>query len=489
MSTPFLHDDFMLEGARARELYHTFAEPLPIIDYHCHIPVQDIADDRRFANLTQIWLAGDHYKWRAMRACGVDERFITGNASDWEKFQKWADTVPKTLRNPLYHWTHLELKRPFGITDRLLGPETARSIWDECNAKLATPAFSTRGIQQAMNVEVVCTTDDPVDSLEYHDRIANDRSFPIAVFPCFRPDKAMTPENARAFKQYVTRLSEAAGIDIRTFDQYLEALKKRHGEFHKRGCRLSDHGLETVYAEPYTEREIKAIFRKLLQGRAPTEKEALKFRSAMLYEFAVMDWERGWGQQFHLGALRNVNTQKLSVLGPDTGYDSIGDFEMARPLGTFFNRLETEGKLTKTILYNLNPRDNELFATMIGNFQDGSVPGKMQYGAAWWFLDQVDGMTKQMEALSNMGLLSQFVGMLTDSRSLLSYPRHEYFRRLLCNILGREMEKGILPDDIRLVGSMVSDICHFNARRYFGFPVHEGSKGTAPQSKGAVTKA
>lgn len=483
MPTSFIHEDFMLETAQARELYHTYAKSLPIIDYHCHISPRDIAENRQFKNLTEIWLAGDHYKWRAMRTCGVDERFITGNASDWEKFEKWAETVPKTLRNPLYHWTHLELKRPFGITDRLLNPQTARSIWDECNAKLATPEFFTRGIQRQMNVEVVCTTDDPIDSLEYHQKLAADASFPVKVYPAFRPDKAMAVDNPKAFQRYVKLLAAAARMDIRTFDQYLEALRKRHDFFHRMGSRLSDHGLETVYAESYTERQVKTAFKKLMQGKQLTATEAQKFKSAMLYEFAIMDWEKGWTQQFHLGALRNTNTRMMRSLGPDTGYDSIGDFEMARPLARFLDRLDTDNKLAKTILYNLNPRDNEVFATMIGNFQDGSVPGKMQYGSAWWFLDQIDGMTKQIEALSNMGLLSQFVGMLTDSRSLLSYPRHEYFRRLLCNILGKEMERGLIPNDMKLVGAMVQDICYYNAKRYFNLPESNGSDEEEQPSK------
>lgn len=479
----------MLETGWAKELYHSFAESLPIIDYHCHISTKDIAENRQFKNLTEIWLSGDHYKWRAMRTCGVNERFITGDASDWEKFEKWAETVPKTLRNPLYHWTHLELKRPFGITDRLLNPATGRSIWEECNVKLATPEFSTCGIQRLMNVEAICTTDDPIDSLEYHKKILSDSSFSIKVYPAFRLDKAMAVENPKGFKQYVKLLSVAARMEVRTFDDYLAALRKRHDFFHRTGCRLSDHGLETVYGEAYKEREIKAAFRKLMQAKSLTPAEALKFKSAMLYELAIMDWEKGWVQQYHLGALRNTNTRMMRTLGPDTGYDSIGDFEMARPLATFLNKLDTDNKLAKTILYNLNPRDNEVFATMIGNFQDGSIAGKLQYGSAWWFLDQIDGMTKQIEALSNMGLLSQFIGMLTDSRSLLSYPRHEYFRRLLCNILGNEMERGLIPDDVQLVGTMVRDICYFNAKRYFNFPDLTRSNGEKEAPKKALKGA
>lgn len=487
MKSTFIHDDFLLESSQARELYHAYAESLPIIDYHCHVPPKDIAENRRFDNLTQIWLYGDHYKWRAMRACGVNERFITGSASDWEKLEKWAETVPKTLRNPLYHWTHLELKRPFGITDRLLGPATAKWIWEECNAKLATPEFSTRGIQKQMNVEVVCTTDDPTDSLEYHKMIAADDSFNTRVHPAFRADKAMAVQDPSAFVSYVEKLCEAASMEIRTFADFLSALGRRHDFFHSMGCRLSDHGLETVYVEEFSEREINSIFEKLMQRTLLNDLEALKIKSAMLYELAVMDWQKGWTQQFHLGALRNVNTRMMRSLGPDTGYDSIGDFEVGRPLAKFLDKLDKDDKLAKTIVYTVNPRDNELLATMIGNFQDGSVAGKMQFGSAWWFLDQIDGMTKQIEALSNMGVLSQFIGMLTDSRSFLSYPRHEYFRRLLCNILGAEMKRGLVPDDVQLVGGMVKDICYFNAKRYFNFPALGSNRGSdSPELSGSV---
>ncbi len=470
MKANFINEDFLLENETAKELYHAHASSLPIIDYHCHLPPKDIARDRQFENMTQIWLNGDHYKWRAMRTCGVDERYITGNASDWEKFERWAQTVPKTLRNPLYHWTHMELKRPFGISDRLLDGTTARGIWDECNAKLATPEFSVRGIQRQMNVEVVCTTDDPVDSLEYHAALAALLASPTRVYPAFRADKAMAAEDPAAFVRYVQALGAAADVEIRTFADLRSALSRRHDYFHSMGCRLSDHGLETVYAAEYTDKEAEAVFKKLLQTKPLTPDETNKFKSAVLYELAVMDWEKGWVQQFHLGALRNTNTRMLKTIGPDTGYDSMGDFEMGIPLARFLNKLDTEDKLAKTILYNVNPRENELFATMIGNFQDGSVAGKLQYGSAWWFMDQLDGMTRQIEALSNMGLLSQFIGMLTDSRSFLSYPRHDYFRRLLCNILGSEMERGLIPNDQVLVGSMVRDICYENARRYFEFP-------------------
>ncbi|MDE3056991.1 MAG: glucuronate isomerase [Bacteroidota bacterium] len=468
MKNEFIHENFLLENKTAVKLYHTYAAHLPIIDYHCHLSPKEIAENRQFENITQVWLNGDHYKWRAMRTCGVDERFITGDASDWEKFEKWAATVPKTLRNPLYHWTHLELKKPFGISDKLLGPSTAKSIWDECNRKLSTPEFSTQGIMQQMNVEVVCTTDDPIDSLEYHVKYASQGNAPH-VLPAFRPDKAMAADDPVVFAQYIAALGKVVNKEITSFNGFLDALRSRYDYFGKHGCRLTDHALETFHTDEYKESEIKLLFKKLLRKRKLTPAEISKFKSAMLYEFGIMNCEKGWVQQFHVGALRNNNTRMMRTLGPDTGFDSIGDFQVAKPMATYLDRLDNENKLAKTILYDLNPGDNEIYAAMIGNFQDGSVPGKLQFGAAWWFLDQRDGMTRQMEALSNMGLLGQFIGMITDSRSFLSYPRHEYFRRLLCNILGAEMEKGLIPPDMELVGSMVKDICYYNAKRFFKF--------------------
>ena len=469
MKDAFITENFLLQNEAAVRLYHQYANDLPIIDYHCHLPPQQIADDHRFRNLAEIWLAGDHYKWRLMRANGIPERFITGDAPDWEKFLAWAETVPKTLRNPIYHWTHMELKRPFGISDRLLGPDTAQGIWDECNAKLAQPAFSARGIMRQMNVVLVCTTDDPIDTLEHHAAIAADKSFPIRVLPAFRPDRAMAVESAVAFNEYVDRLATVAHINITDFAHFLDAIRERHAFFHRMGCRLSDHGIETFYAEDYTNAEVRGIFRKIRDRCELAPSEILKFRSAMLHEFAVMDCERGWTQQFHIGVIRNANTRLFQALGRDIGCDSIGDFPLARPMAKFLDRLDQQGKLAKTIVYNLNPRDNELLATLIGNFQDGSVPGKLQFGSAWWFNDQKDGMERQMEALSNCGLLSRFVGMLTDSRSFLSYTRHEYFRRILCTLLGAEMESGLLPRDLEMVGGMVRDICYNNAASYFGF--------------------
>ncbi len=466
MTNSFLTEDFLLQTKTARALYHEYAEKMPIYDYHCHLPTKQIATDHRFDNLTQAWLYGDHYKWRAMRTNGVDEKYITGDASDYEKFEKWAQTVPCCLRNPLYHWTHMELKKPFGIKDKLLGPETAKEIYESVSEMLRSAEFSTRNIMRKMNVKLVCTTEGPLDTLEHHKKIRADK-FEVKVHTAWRPDQAMATEDIKALKTFIEKLSATCDMEIKDFPTYIEALRQRHDYFHQNGCRLSDHGLETVYAEDYTESEIKNIFEKFLQSKQPDSIEALKFKSAMLVEFALMDHETGWVQQFHLGALRNNNTRLLKTLGPDTGFDSIGDFEIARSLSKFLDKLDAGNQLAKTILYNLNPRDNELIATMIGNFQDGSAPGKMQFGSAWWFLDQKHGMQEQINALSNMGLLSRFVGMLTDSRSFLSYPRHEYFRRILCNMLGNDVENGLLPNDMELLGKMVEDISFNNAKEYF----------------------
>jgi glucuronate isomerase len=465
--TPFLSDDFLLQTPTARTLYHEHAAPQPIIDYHCHLPPDQIAQNRQFENITQIWLYGDHYKWRAMRANGVNERFITGDASDWEKFEKWAETVPYTVRNPLYHWTHLELRRYFGITE-LLNKDSARRIYEQCNALLQTPEYSVQGLLTKMNVKVVCTTDDPADSLEHHQATA-EQGFETRILPTFRPDKAMTPE-APDYPAYLQRLGKAAGVEIRAYADLLTALRQRHDFFASLGGRLSDHGLEQIYAADYTEAEVAAIFDKARLDQALTTAEIEQFKSAMLVELAIMDWEKGWTQQFHLGALRNNNARALRQLGPDTGWDSIGDFSQAQALSRFLDRLDNQDKLTKTILYNLNPADNDVFATMTGDFQDGSVAGKMQFGSGWWFLDQKDGMEKQLNALSNMGLLSRFVGMLTDSRSFLSFPRHEYFRRILCNLMGRDVENGELPaEELPWLGELVERISYGNASQYFGF--------------------
>ncbi len=463
----FLDENFVLDTETAQRLYHQYAAKMPIIDYHCHLPPEDIARNRKFENLTKIWLDGDHYKWRAMRANGVDEKYITGSASDWEKFEKWAETVPYTMRNPLYHWTHMELKRPFGV-EKILNKDSAREIYDHCTNLLQKEEFSCRGLLRQFDVKVVCTTDDPTDSLEYHQQI-KESGFEVKVIPTFRPDKSMAVESAAQYNQYLDKLADVAGVDIKDFDDLLTALRKRHDFFHDMGGKLSDHGLEQIYAEDYAGAEIKYIFNKIRSGHELSLTERLKFKSAMLVELGIMDHEKGWTQQYHLGAIRNNNSRMLKTLGPDTGFDSIGDFEMARSMSRFFDRLDKENRLAKTIIYNLNPRDNYLVATMMGNFNDGSIPGKMQFGTGWWFLDQKEGMAWQMNALSNLGLLSRFLGMLTDSRSFLSYPRHDYFRRILCNLIGKDVENGELPADIAWLGQMVENICYYNAKNYFDF--------------------
>ena len=468
----FNDKDFLLETPTAQRLYHEYAEGLPIIDYHCHLNPEYVANDHRFPNLSKIWLEGDHYKWRAMRTNGVDERFITGkDTTDWEKFEKWAETLPYAMRNPLYHWSHLELKTAFGV-EKLLNPSTAKEIYDHCSDMLANGALSARGLMRHYNVETVCTTDDPVDSLEWHKKCKAD-GFEIKVLPTWRPDKAMAVECPADYKAYIDRLAEVSGVKIQNFGDVIAALKKRHDYFEEAGCRLSDHGIEGFYAEGYTDAETDAIFNKIyVKGEELTDEEIKKFKTAMMVEFGVMDHDSGWTQQFHYGALRNNNSLMMKQLGPDTGFDSIGDFTVGRDMSRFLDKLASRDKLTKTIIYNLNPRDNELVATMIGNFQDGRYgAGKIQYGSGWWFLDQKDGMEKQMTALSNLGLLSRFVGMLTDSRSFLSYPRHEYFRRTLCNLLGNDIEKGLLPaSEIDFIGKeIVAKVSYGNAKEYFKF--------------------
>jgi Glucuronate isomerase len=465
----FMDENFLLQTKTAQELYHEHAAKMPIIDYHCHLVPKMVADDHKFRSLTEIWLGGDHYKWRAMRTNGVDERFCTGtDTSDWEKFEKWAETVPYTMRNPLYHWTHLELKTAFGI-NKILNKDTAREIFDECNEKLAMPEYSARGMMTRHNVEAVCTTDDPIDSLEYHIATRNS-GFATKMLPTWRPDKAMAVEVPADFRAYIEKLAEVSGVTINTFDDVVAALKVRHDFFASLGCKLSDHGIEEFYAEDYTDAEIKAIFNKVYGGAELTKEEILKFKSAMLVVFAEMDHEKGWTQQFHYGAIRNNNTRMFEKLGPDTGFDSIGEFNTAKAMSKFLNRLDYNDKLTKTILYNLNPCANEVIATMLGNFQDGKIAGKIQFGSGWWFLDQKDGMEKQMNALSVLGLLSRFVGMLTDSRSFMSYPRHEYFRRTLCNLVGRDVENGELPaSEMKFIGQMIEDISYNNAKNFFQF--------------------
>ncbi|MFA6276465.1 MAG: glucuronate isomerase [Pedobacter sp.] len=463
----FLDENFLLQTKTAQTLYHEFAKHMPVIDYHNHLMPDQIAEDKNFENITQVWLYGDHYKWRAMRANGVDEYFITGAASDWEKFEKWAETVPYTLRNPLYHWTHLELQRYFDIHE-VLSSTNAKKIYDECNAKLQTKEYSVQGLLRKMNVKTLCTTDDPLDSLAYHQQIKNN-NVDIKVLPAFRPDKAMNADDVAGLNVYIDKLAKLTGTTIADYDTYLSTLKSRHDYFAANGASVSDHGLEQIYAEDYTEAEIKTIFLKIRNNEAISLEENLKFKSAMLFNFALWDHEKGWVQQFHLGALRNNNDRLLSSLGPDTGFDSIGDFPQGKSLSKFLNKLDLNNKLAKTILYNLNPADNELMATMIGNYQDGTVAGKVQWGSGWWFLDQKQGMINQINALSNLGLLSQFVGMLTDSRSFLSYPRHEYFRRILCDLFGTDVENGELPYDKAWLGKVIQDICYNNAKTYFNF--------------------
>ncbi|MDB5023403.1 MAG: Uronate isomerase [Mucilaginibacter sp.] len=463
----FLDENFLLKNKTAEHLYHHYAAGMPIIDYHCHLDPAQIAADVNFSNLTDIWLKGDHYKWRAMRANGINEEFITGSKSDWEKFEQWAATVPYTLRNPLYHWTHLELQRYFDIHDILSG-KTARDIYDSCTQKLQTSEYGVQSLITKMNVEVICTTDDPIDSLEHHQKLTKS-NWTVKVLPAFRPDKAMNGNDTSSLNDYINKLESVSDTAITHYTDYLKALKKRHDYFAQNGCTVSDHGLEQLYSEDYTGKEIDEIFNKIRSGKALQPVDVLKFKSAMLYEFALWDHEKGWVQQYHIGALRNNNSRAYRDVGPDTGYDSIGDFSQARALSKFLNKLDSSNELAKTIIYNLNPADNELIATMAGNFNDGTVAGKIQFGSAWWFLDQKDGMSRQLNSLSSMGLLSKLVGMLTDSRSFLSYPRHEYFRRLLCNLFGEDIENGELPNDLEWTGKIIRDICYYNAKNYFTF--------------------
>ena len=465
---PFIHDDFLLSTRAARALYHEFAAPEPILDYHCHLSPRDLAENRQFKNLFEIWLEGDHYKWRAMRSNGVPERLCTGDATPLEKFKAWAATVPHTLRNPLYHWTHLELARCFGITE-LLDESSAERIWEQANEQLATPEFSAQGILKKFRVTTLCTTDDPADDLRHHEAMAAG-GLASRVLPTFRPDAALAVNRPEFFQTWLVRLEQASGRDIGSLPALLEALRQRRDFFHDRGCRLSDHGLERCHAEPCTDAEAAAIFDAARTGRAATPAEHAKFASFVMFFLGQLYAERGWTMQLHLGALRNNSTRLLRQFGPDTGFDSIGDFPQAAALAAFLDRLDAENALPKTILYNLNPADNYAFATMAGNFQDGSIPGKVQLGSGWWFLDQKQAMEWQLNALSNLGLLSRFVGMVTDSRSFMSYPRHEYFRRVLCNLIGRDIEAGEIPADPALSGPLVRNICHANAQQYLALP-------------------
>jgi glucuronate isomerase len=456
----FITENFLLETPVARELYHEIAAHEPIFDYHCHLPPDQIAANRQFRNLYEIWLAGDHYKWRAMRSDGVPEKYCTGDASDWEKFLAFARTVPHTLRNPLYHWTHIELKRFFGIT-QLLDESTAKEIWDEANEKLAS--MPVQRILETNRVVVVCTTDDPTDSLEHHRRIRESGTLRTQVYPTFRPDKALAVDQPTAWTAWVNKLG-----DCPTLSAFLGELVKRLDFFHANGCRLSDHGLNHAYADDCTEAEAARVFDAARAGRTVSRAEVDQFRSFLLLWLGEQYQARGWVMQLHLGAMRNNNSRMMRKLGPDTGFDSIGDWPQAEPLARYLDKLDQKDRLPKTILYNLNPADNYVFATMLGNFQDGSVPGKLQLGSGWWFLDQQEGMEWQINALSNLGLLSRFVGMITDSRSFLSYSRHEYFRRLLCQLIGRDVANGNLPHDMEMLGDLVRNVCYHNAKNYFG---------------------
>jgi glucuronate isomerase len=483
----FISEDFLLQNKFSRTLYHRYAANLPIVDYHCHLPPADIAANTKFPTLTAIWLYGDHYKWRAMRTLGIDEKYITGNASDSEKFNKWASAVPYTMRNPLYHWTHLELQRYFDI-DLLLTPETAGEIYERCTALLQTPGYATVSLLSKMKVEVIGTTDDPVDSLEHHKKISLTTP-DLKVLPSFRPDKAYAVENPSAYNNYLLTLSSVSNVPVTSFEKLIEALSKRIDFFHAHGCRISDHGLEQLYYPARSEKvDPEDLFKRLGANETLTIREQELFKYSVLSQLAKLYHAKGWAQQFHLGALRNTNERMLKKLGPDTGFDSIGDFSQARALASFLNELDSTDQLAKTILYNLNPSDNEVLGTMIGNFNDGSSKGKIQFGSAWWFLDQKDGMEKQINALSNLGLLSCFVGMLTDSRSFLSYPRHEYFRRILCNVIGKDVENGELPWDEAWLGKIVSDICYHNAKNYFSFESKEnGTRETESRKRAIVS--
>ena len=465
---PFIHENFLLQSEIAQHLFHDHAKKLPIIDYHCHLNPQEVASDHKFRSITERWLGGDHYKWRALRTNGVAEKFITGDASDWDKFQKWAETMPYCMRNPLYHWTHLELKTCFGI-DKVLNPKTAKEIYDECNEKLASPEFSARNLMLHYNVEAVCTTDDPVDSLEYHKQI-RESGFKVKVLPTWRPDMAMTVENPAAYRDYIDKLAKVSGVSINCFDDIVKALLVRHKYFEEQGCRLSDHGMEEFYADDFTAKELDEIFSKVYGGTALNDAEIRKFKSAMMLEFGKMDADTGWTQQFHYGVIRNQNTKMFNLIGKDTGFDSMAQVMTAKSMNRYLDRLNSMDKLTKTIIYNLNPSDFEMVGTTIGNFQDGSVPGKIQLGAGWWFLDQKNGMEQQMQVLSMLGLLSRFVGMLTDSRSFVSYARHEYFRRILCNLIGNDVVNGEIPSsEMPRIEQMIEDISYFNAKNFFNF--------------------
>ena len=467
MKFKFLGESFLLESETAERLYFEYANHCPIIDYHCHLSPIDIAQNRKFGDITEAWLEGDHYKWRAMRANGISEAYITGARSNKEKFGAWAATVPYTMRNPLYHWTHLELQRYFGI-DELLDANSAFEIYTESSKQLGTDAYTTRSLLQKMNVEVVCTSDDPTDDLSYHQQIANE-SFAINVLPTWRPDPLLHVHKVKNYKAYVEKLAVSAYIDINNYDDLLEAIDVRHAAFHGIGCVLADHGLNYFTSSEAGPHTMKSLFDKVMSGRELSKEECDTYQSGLMHELCLMNHKRNWTQQFHVGALRNSNTRKERTLGPNTGFDSIGASQNPRDVANFLDRLDDNNNLASTILYNSNPSDNYMYGAMAGNYQDGTKAGKIQFGAAWWFLDQKEGMEMQINALSNLGLISRFVGMVTDSRSFLSFPRHEYFRRILCNMIGKEIEQGLLPNDIGFIGQMVADICYHNAKNYFGF--------------------
>ena len=467
MKIKYMDENFLLDTAAARELYHDHAAKMPIIDYHCHLPPCEIAEDKRWDDIAQVWLGGDHYKWRQMRSNGVEERFCTGDASWHDKFVKFAETMEKLVKNPLFDWSHLELSRYFGVNERLCG-ESAERIWKKCNAKLRTKSFSARGLMKKSNVKVVCTTDDPVDSLEHHLEIAKD-PFGTKILPAWRSDKASKVENVKAWNAWMDALSKAAKMPVKTWDDFLEAMTKRHAFFEKAGCVISDYGITEIFAAPYTEAEVSRIFKKLRGGKAVSAEEALKFKSAWLFEGLKADAKSDWTTQLHYNCLRDNNSAMFAKLGPDTGFDCIGDWSVTENLAKLFDRLEREDSLPRCILYSLNPKDNEMLATLMGCFQKAPDRGKIQLGSAWWFLDQKDGMKKQLEALAALGCLGNFVGMLTDSRSFLSYTRHEYFRRILCQKLGQEVEKGEIPNDLKWLGQIVEDISYNNAKNYFKF--------------------
>jgi glucuronate isomerase len=465
---PFIHDNFMLKNPVARELYHSFAKDMPIFDYHCHLPVREIAEDARYDNAAQLWLGGDHYKWRMLRTNGVPEEEITGSAADYTKFLRWAEVAGTAVGNPAFHWSQLELKRYFDI-DAILTAENAQEVWEEMNRRIAGPDFSARQLIVKSGVSHLCTTDDPADSLEYHRQLQADSTFPVVVTPTFRPDNAFSAGSPE-FSGWIEALSGISGVEISSLSGLLQALEQRLEAFHRVGCRLSDHGLDRVFFTDCTEEEAKGIFQKALAGLPVSREEEEMWRSFLLLFLGREDHRRGWVMQLHLGALRRVNSRMTRLLGPDTGFDSIADHPVAEPLGRFLDALDREESLPKTILYCLNPGDNEVLATMIGNFQGSGIPGKMQFGSGWWFNDQKEGMERQLTALAALGLLPRFVGMLTDSRSFLSYPRHEYFRRILCNLLGSWVEEGEFPADMDLLGGIVRDICYNNALDYFAIP-------------------